>query len=153
MISLVHNFDKNKFMWLFCKYAYVCNPSKHCTNAIRDWYGKKFSKNNPEFLPGTTIVFDEYDNKNWDAIYICGVSKNGYRAHSNYPHNVHAAIIPQNGASDQWEFENWRMNISNGVFERIPTAEEIPQKYLTLDKQYWTCRMFRWAVNHYAPNP
>lgn len=94
-------------------------------------------------------MLDEFPQGQWDAIYICGVSRNGYVQHENYPHNVHVAILPREGATDHWEFQNWKMDVENGVFERIPTVQEIDQKYLRLPEHYWTCRMFRWAVWHY----
>ena len=150
MIRLTHNFDGKKFMWLYAKYANGCNPQHHCTNAIRGRYSKRFSRLNKDFKPGKTIVLDEFPANQWDAIYICGVSRNGYAKHENYPHNVHVAILPCEGESDHWEFENWKMEVENGRFERVPSAQEIDPKYLALPEQYWTCRMFRWAVWHYC---
>ena len=148
-IKLTHNFDGGKFMWLYAKYANGCNPQHHCTNAIRGKYSKRFSRLNKDFVSGQTIVLDEFPPDKWDAIYICGVSRNGYAKHKNYPHNVHVAIIPKDGASDHWEFEDWKMDVAGGVFERVPSEQEIDPKYLKLPEQYWTCRMFRWAVWHY----
>ena len=143
------NFDGNKFMWLYAKYAYGANPNKHCTNSIKGKYSNRFTRNNPGFLPGQEIVLDEFPDLNWDAIYICGVSKVGYHRHQNYPHNVHIAIIPKPGATDTWSFENWNMTVKNAVFEYVISEEELEDKYSTLPEQYRTCRMFRWAVTHY----
>ena len=151
MIQLTHNFDGRKFMWLYAKYATGCNPLHHCTGAIRGRYSKRFTRLSPDFKAGQTIALDEFPNLGWDAIYICGVSTNGYRKHVNYPHNVHAVIIPKEDASDHWEFENWRMDVQGGVFEHIPSEDEIDAKYKRdLPEEFWTCRMFRWAVWHYA---
>lgn len=149
MIELTHNFDGKKFMWLYAKYATGCNPVHHCTGAIKGRYSKRFSRLNPNFKAGQTIALDEFPNLGWDAIYICGVSTNGYRKHENYTHNVHVAIIPQEGHLDHWEFENWVMNVKNARFEYVPSEKEIDKKYLELPERYWTCRMFRWAVSHY----
>ena len=149
MIELTHNFDGKKFMWLYAKYAFGCNPAHHCTNAIRGRYSKRFSRLNPDFKAGQTLVLDEFPDLGWDAIYICGVSKNGYAKHENYPHNVHVAIIPQEGCKDHWEFEDWVMDVKNARFEYVPSEKEIDKKYRKLPEQYWTCRMFRWAVSHY----
>lgn len=148
-LRVVHNFVGNKFKWLYAKYAYGCNPNHHCTNAIRGRYSKKFSRNNPDFTPGSTIILDEFPTDSWDAIYICGVSSSGYTKHQNYIHNVHIALIPAPGRRDHWEFENWVMDLENGYFEYVPSEKEIPAKYLSLPEQFWTCRMFRWAVWHY----
>ena len=148
-LRVVHNFVGNKFKWLYAKYAYGCNPNHHCTNAIRGRYSKKFSRNNPDFAPGSTIILDEFPTDSWDAIYICGVSSSGYTKHQNYIHNVHIALIPAPGRRDHWEFENWVMDLENGYFEYVPSEKEIPAKYLSLPEQFWTCRMFRWAVWHY----
>ncbi len=148
-IILRHNFDGKKFKWLYAKYSYGCNPQRHCTNAIRGWYSKRFSRNNPDFKPDQTIVLDEFAPSTWDAIYICGVSSKGYVKHQNYPHNVHVAIIPCEGKSDHWQFENWTMDIENGYFEYVVDESGLDNKYKNLPTEYVTCRMFRWAVTHY----
>jgi len=149
VISLTHNFDGRKFKWLYAKYAYGCNPRHHCTNSIRGRYSKIFSRLNPDFVSGQTVFMDEFPQDMWDAIYICGVAAKGYSTHKNYPHNVHIAILPKLDARDHWQFEDWSMDITNGVFEYVPSDKEIDSKYLLLPAEYWTCRMFRWAVWHY----
>ena len=148
-IVLTHNFDGGKFKWLYAKYACGCSPKHHCTNAIKGKYSKKFTRLSNEFLPGQTIVFDEFSTNIWDAIYICGVSANGYATHKNYEHNVHVAILPRSGERDTWSFENWTMAVVNGVFERVISENELHMKYRRLPKEFITCRMFRWAVWHY----
>lgn len=148
-IILTHNFDGSKFMWLYAKYAYGANPEHHCTQAIRGRYSKKFNRLRESFKPGQKIVMDEFPELGWDAIYICGVSKNGYSKHLNYPHNVHIAVIPKPGANDTWNFENWEMTVENGVFEGVISEDELDEKYKSLPEEYVTCRMFRWAVDHY----
>lgn len=148
-IIINHNFDGSKFMWLYAKYAYGVNPEKHCTNAIKGKYSKRFTRHSDEFKPGVPIVMDEFPESEWDAIYICGVSRKGYSQHKNYEHNVHIAIIPKPGAKDSWKFENWEMTIENGVFERIISEDELDERFKNLPSQYVTCRMFRWAVDHY----
>ena len=148
-IKLTHNFDPNKFMWLYAKYAYGANPQKHCTNAIRGKYSTRFTRNNEQFANTRTIIMDEYPELGWDAIYICGVSRKGYWKHENYPHNVHIAVIPEIGKSDNWEFEEWKMSVENGYFEYVIDENELDDKYKDLPEEYRTCRMFRWAVWHY----
>lgn len=148
-IILTHNFDGKKFKWLYAKYACGCNPTYHCTNAIKGKYSKKFTRLSKEFIPGQTIVFDEFTTDTWDAIYICGVSTNGYTKHANYPHNVHVAILSRPGARDIWSFEDWTMSVENGVFERVISEDELHIKYRNLPEEFITCRMFRWAVWHY----
>ncbi len=148
-IVVSHNFDGKSFMWLYAKYAYGANPKHHCTNSIRGKYSKRFTRNNPEFKPNQIVTLDEYPEIGWDAIYICGVSRNGYTRHENYPHNVHIAIIPAPGKTDQWSFEKWHMKVENGIFEYVISEDELDEKYKLLPKEYVTCRMFRWAVTHY----
>lgn len=148
-IELTHNFDGKRFKWLYAKYANGCNPAHHCTNAIRGKYSKRFSRLSQDFAPGKILVLDEFPQETWDAIYICGVSANGYTKHENYPHNVHVALIPKNGAKDHWEFEDWKMDVENAVFEHVPSEEEIDKSFASLPDEYTTCRMFRWAVAHY----
>jgi hypothetical protein len=149
-IIIKENFDGKKFKWLFAKYAIGANPKQHCTNSIKGRYSKKFNKNNEKFALHEEIVMDEFPDLNWDAIYICGVSTNGYKQHENYPHNVHVAIIPSPGTEDKWAFEKWEMTVKNGKFERIADEKDLPIIYSRLPKEYVTCRMFRWAVTHYG---
>jgi len=118
-VIIQHNFDGKKFKWLYAKYAYGANPNHHCTNAIKGKYSKRFNRNNPYFSSQNNITLDEFPELNWDAIYICGVSTNGYSKHENYPHNVHIAILPAPGEKDEWSFENWNMTVTNGKFEYV----------------------------------
>lgn len=148
-ITITHNFNPKKFLFLYAKYAYGANPKQHCTNAIRGRYSKKFSRNNPEFANTPTIIMDEFLELGWDAIYICGVSTKGYAKHENYPHNVHIAVLPAPGEKDFWEFEDWKMTVENGRFEYVISEEELADEYKGYPEQYVTCRMFRWAVWHY----
>ena len=83
------------------------------------------------------------------AIYICGVIKKGYSQKKNYPHNVHAAIIPKKAAKDTWEFEGWKLEVENGVFSHIPSIEELPLKYRSLPEEFITCRIYRWAIGYF----
>ena len=148
-IIVRHNFDPQKFMWLYAKYAYGANPTHHCTNAIRGKYSKQFNRNNPDFANGEPITMDEFPELGWDAIYICGVSTKGYKNHTNYPHNVHIAIVPEEGRKDVWRFEEWEMTIENGRFEYVAGEDDLPAAFRELPSEYVTCRMFRWAVIHY----
>ena len=148
-IIIHHNFDGKKFRWLYAKYAYGVNPTRHCTNAIRGKYSKVFSKNNPDFKAGVDVVLCEYPELDWDAIYICGVATMGYAKHENYPHNVHIAVIPAPGKNDTWSFENWTMTVENGFFEYVISEEELDTCFKDYPTEYVTCRMFRWAVDHY----
>ena len=73
---------------------------------------------------------------------------------NNYPHNVHLAIRPVVGASDNWDFENWHVEIENGKLERIPATYELSEKFFhsPYNSHYYTCRIFRWMVGHFYPN-
>jgi hypothetical protein len=148
MIILEHNLDPRRFKWLWAKYVRGVNDAQHCTNSLRGPYSKKFSKLNPGFAAGARVTFDEQSPASFQAIYICGVSSRGYPRRENYLHNLHAAIIPTLGAEDAWEFDKWRLRITNGVFSQIPALEQIPECYRTLPDPYTTCRIFRWAVQH-----
>lgn len=116
MIEMVHNFDPNQFMWLWAKYVVGFNEKYHCTNSIRGRYSTKFNKSSPALTVSPSVQFDEQAWGSYRAIYVCGVSKRGYPKKQNYSHNVHAAILPEIGAEDQWSFENWRVTIQNGRF-------------------------------------
>lgn len=150
MVEIVHNFDPKQFMWLWAKYVVGFNERYHCTNSIRGNYSKKFSKNNPRFAVTSSVLFDEYDVGSYQLIYVCGVSKQGYRKKQSYPHNVHAAILPEMGAEDQWSFEGWRMVLRNGQFLTIPNSPEcLPERYRGLPDEYTSCRIFRWAACYF----
>src|SRR5258708_29995110 len=88
MIEMVHNFNPDQFMWLWAKYVTGFNENYHCTNSIRGHYSRKFSKNNPKFASSSVIVLDEQQLGSYQAVYVCGVSKQGYSRKANYPHNV-----------------------------------------------------------------
>lgn len=149
MIELTHNFEAPKFKWLWAKYVTGFDESHHCTHSVRGYYSRKFSKHNALLSPSNPIAFDEHSPNTFDAIYICGVSSNGYKAKLNYPHNVHAAIVPEPGCVDEWSFETWRMSIRGGRFLEIPSIERLPQRYAGLEKEFTTCRIFRWVACFY----
>ena len=47
----------------------------------------------------------------------------------NYEHNIHIAIIPAEGESDIWSFEDWTMSVENGKFEYVISEDELEDKY------------------------
>lgn len=150
MIEIVHNFDPRQFMWLWAKYVVGFDERYHCTNSIRGRYSKKFSKNNPLFACTSSVLFDEEDWGSYQAIYICGVAKQGYRVKQNYPHNVHAAMVPEVDGEDHWSFNGWQMALRNGRFLPIPPSPEcLPDHYRGLSQQYTSCRIFRWAACYF----
>jgi hypothetical protein len=146
MIMLTHNLESKRFLWLWAKYVRGVNLDQHCTNSIHGVYSKVFSKHNSACLPGVPLSFNEQPIGSFKAIYICGVSQTGYAKKLNYPHNVHAAIFPFEGASDQWEFEGWRLGVTNGRFSHIPSLDELPDRYRDRPPAFTTCRIFRWAA-------
>lgn len=151
MVEIVHNFDPNQFMWLWAKYVVGFNGRHHCTNSIRGSYSKKFSKNNSCFAVNSSVLLDEQEWGSYEAIYVCGVSKRGYRKKENYPHNVHAAIRPEIGAEGHWSFEDWHMEVRNGRFLSIPPSHKcLPDPYRSLPDEYTRCRIFRWAACYFA---
>lgn len=149
MLELTHNLEPEQFKWLWAKYVTGFNDSQHCTNSLRGYYSKNFSKHNPAFVQGATIMLDERVPNTFDAIYLCGVSGNGYRSHLNYPHNVHAAIVPELDKVDVWSFESWRISIRGGRFVPIPSIECLPERYVGRSDEFTTCRIFRWAACFY----
>ena len=99
--------------------------------------------------PIIDVVFDEQPEDTFKAIYICGVISKGYSAKKNYPHNVHLAIVPKKGARCLYQFEEWTIEIEDGMISMIPEIEELPAKYQDLPEQYVTCRIFRWAIGYF----
>ena len=93
----------------------------------------------------------------YDAIYFCGVVKKGYLnknpQKNNYPHNVHFAVIPCKGKSAVWNFEEWHVEIENGIILPIPSQEMLDEKFFRkpYDEHFYTCRIFRWMVGFYYP--
>jgi hypothetical protein len=144
-IQLKHNLESDRFMWLWMKYVFGVNDQFHCTNCLRGKYGKLLSKHNLALTTTPTVSLDEQSSGSYSFIYICGVIKKGY-PRSNYPHNLHAVIRPVAGSRDDFCFENWSLQVSNGVFERIRTELELPERYRSLPPNFTTCRIFRWAV-------
>jgi hypothetical protein len=163
-------------MWLWAKYVVVPNLEKHCTASLRSLtvktgsgrgspYSQRFSKaSNPLMGSTTQLVMDENQARPCAAIYLCGVSAAGYAQKSNYPHNLHAAIVPSPGRTDSYCFEGWTLTIENGLFTRIPSQADLPTHLLHLPPAYVTCRIFRWAacilpqllddnLQHVFPNP
>ena len=137
------------FMWLWMKYVTGFNPKYHCTHCLKGRYSKSFSKtSNPNLSTDTIITFNEQED--FRAIYICGVSKDGYSQKRNYIHNVHIAIKPENGHSDKYVFEDWVVTIKNGKSLHIPEEDKLPPQYKQLSSDYTTCRIFRWSACYFA---
>jgi len=158
MIKITHNFDERKFMWLWAKYVKAGNIEKHCTNCLVGPYSKKFSgASNHDLLSQPELVMDEIAESEYKAIYFCGVAKKGYLhkdpLKNNYVHNVHFAIQPKDGATDEWHFENWVVKIENGVLLPIPTEGQLDERFFKkpYDEHYYTCRIFRWMVGYFFP--
>tara|TARA_B100001093_G_scaffold179259_1_gene171884 strand:- start:1128 stop:1664 length:537 start_codon:yes stop_codon:yes gene_type:complete len=156
-IELTHNLEPNAFKWLWAKYVCETNLTKHCQACLKGTqikddkgrgtpYSQLFSKaSNPEMLNMKTLILSEIDNGDFKAIYLCGVVSKGYSVKKNYPHNLHAAIVPKIGTSDVYSFEKWKLEVKNGFFTKIPEESELPMKYKSLPDAYTTCRIFRWA--------
>ena len=144
-IIIQHNLEPEKFMWLWMKYVTGVNDEKHCTNCLHGRYGKFLTKHNADLTSMPALLLDEQPLRSFSALYVCGVIKKGY-PRSNYEHNLHAAIRPSAGKTDEFEFENWRLKVMNGVFEPIPSQEQLPERYRGLPPEFTTCRIFRWAV-------
>lgn len=158
MITIHHNFDEKKFMWLWAKYVKAGNINNHCTACLIGPYSKKFSgTSNHDLLEQPSLVMDEFPEGDYEAIYFCGVIKKGYLnknpLKNNYPHNVHFAVKPVEGAHDVWDFEEWHVEIENGTLEHIPATYELSEKFFSspYNAHFYTCRIFRWMVGHFYP--
>lgn len=145
IIQLQHNLAPGKFMWLWMKYVKGVNDQCHCTNCLRGKYSKLLSRHNPALGSASSLALNEQPNVSYSFVYICGVIKKGYPS-TNYPHNLHAVIKPCGGKTDEFEFENWRLRVTNGMFQPIPSELDLPQRYQVLPPKFTTCRIFRWAV-------
>ncbi len=144
-IQLQHNLEPHKFMWLWMKYVAGVNDMHHCTNCLRGKYGLLLSKHNLALAATPTLELDEQPMGSYAFIYVCGVLKRGY-PRTNYPHNLHAVIRPCLGNVDDFQFENWRLRVTNGAFAPIPNELDLPARYQILPPEFTRCRIFRWAV-------
>jgi hypothetical protein len=157
-IVLHHNFEPDAFMWLWAKYVAAPDLSKHCTACLksvatrradgkRSPYSQKFSAaSNPAMRSTPSLTMDETGDARFAAIYLCGVAAAGYAQKKNYPHNFHAAVVPDPGREETYRFEDWTLTVENGHFTRIPSQPELPSQFLHLPAAYTTCRIFRWAA-------
>ena len=159
MITIHHNFDETQFKWLWAKYVKAGNISKHCTASLIGQYSKKFSgSSNNNLLSQPVLNMDEVAEDHYEAIYFCGVLKKGYLhkdpTKNNYRHNVHFAVRPKEGAHDVWDFEEWHVEIDDGILEHIPEVYELKEKFFQepYTSHYYTCRIFRWMVGHFYPH-
>ncbi len=146
-IRLRHNLDPNAFMWLWAKYVTGFRDDKHCTNALKGPYSRRLSRHNDALRSSPVLILDEHPGFEW--IYVCGLIRKGY-PRQNYEHNLHAVIRPAPGRRDRFSFENWKLEVHNGVFVPIPSKGALPDKYRGLGPEFTTCRIFRFAAAQIA---
>ncbi len=154
MVTIHHNFDPSKFKWLWAKYVKAGNLDKHCTACLKGAYSKRFSgTSNKEMLTQTSLVMNEVPEGDYKAIYFCGVIKKGY-PRTNYEHNVHFAIVPEEGATDEWNYEQWHVKIEGGKLSPIPSQDVLDKRFFAepYNEHYYTCRIFRWMVGFFYPS-
>ncbi|MEW5821997.1 MAG: hypothetical protein AB1782_17520, partial [Cyanobacteriota bacterium] len=73
-----------------------------------------------------------------------------YWEKENYKHNLHIAIKPAPGQTDEKTFnDKWHLKLKNGKFLNIPGEDELPEKYKKFCDDFKKCRMFRWAACFY----
>ena len=124
-ITIEHNLVPNKFMWLWAKYVVDTNLQKHCTACLKGAtikkngkgspYSQKFSKaSNPDMLQQKSLIMDETRGDPFKAIYLCGVSSEGYATKSNYSLNLHAAVKSTPGKDDTFVYLDYEINAKNG---------------------------------------
>ena len=145
-LRLRHNLRGDAFMWLWAKYVAGVNDTKHCTASLRGPYSKRLSRHNADLETEGELVLDEVRRERFQAIYICGVARKGYASKKNYPFNLHAAVLPKAGATGDYQFDGWKLNVENGILLPIPSEAELPERYRDLPPEFTTCRIFRWAV-------
>jgi hypothetical protein len=157
-VIIHHNLQPSAFMWLWAKYVTHPDLVRHCTACLKSLafpgadgkksvYSHRFSKaSNPAMGTTPRLLMDENSSAPYAAIYLCGVSAAGYGQKKNYPHNLHAAIVPEPKSHDTYRFENWEIHVENGFFTRIPMQSELPTEMQSLPTAHVTCRIFRWAA-------
>lgn len=156
-IIIEHNLVPNKFMWLWAKYVVDTNLQKHCTACLKGAtikkngkgspYSQKFSKaSNPDMLQQKSLIMDETRGDPFKAIYLCGVSSEGYATKANYSLNLHTAVKSTPGIDDTFLYLDYEINAKNGTFISIPEEKDLPPNLVILPKEYTSCRIFRWAA-------
>ena len=145
-ILLRHNLRPTPFKWLWAKYVRAVNPDRHCTQCLKGWYSKRLSKHNRLLEHSKELLLDERDSSDWFGIYICGVRGAGY-PRSNYPHNLHAVLVPEPERTDSFEFEEWSMDVENARFVPIQNERDLVEPFVSKPPEFTTCRIFRWAVS------
>ena len=140
-----------KFVFLWAKYAIGINEKYEGANAVRGRYSRLFNKSNPNLATSQQIIFNEQPREYYQAIYLCGISANGYRKKINYPHNLHAPLLPMPGKKEEYCFEGWRLIVENAVFMPIPSISDLPKKYRNYPENLQHCRIFRWAACFFNP--
>lgn len=154
MVTIRHNIDETQFKYLWAKYVKGSNIERHCAQCVPGTFSKKFSGAwNSDLLHQPTLAMDEVPDEEYQAIYFCGVYKKGFSTKKNYPHNLHLAVIPEEGRTDVFDFENWHIEIENGFVSRIPAEEELDDRFFKApyDHHYYTCRIFRWMIGFFHP--
>lgn len=152
-VKIHHNFDEKKFRYLWAKYVRGGNLKYHCAKCLNGTWSQKFSGySNKDLLTQPELQMDEVPVSDYKALYFCGVSKQGY-PYSNYQHNVHFIIIPQEGIISHWEFEDWKVDIENGILSTIPDQTTLDDRFFQepYNEHYYTCRNFQWMVGFFYP--
>lgn len=147
-VKIKHNIDEKKFSYLWAKYVRSGNLNNHCAKCLNGTWSRKFSGfNNNDLLSQPELTMDEVDVQKYKALYFCGGSKMGY------PHNVHFIVIPQEGATAHWEFEEWKVEIENGKLSAIPAEADLDDRFFKepYNEHFYTCRNFRWMVGFFYP--
>ncbi len=153
MITIKHNIDETQFKHLWAKYVKNHNILHHCASCVLGTYSKKFSGAwNKDLLSQPVLEMDEVEDGLYKAIYFCGVFKKGFPK-NNYPHNLHFIVIPEEGRSDVFDFENWHVEIEGGYLSSIPTEEQLDDRFFKepYTAHHYTCRIFRWMIGFFHP--
>lgn len=153
MIRIKHNIDESKFKFLWAKYVEDGKIDKHCAQCLKGHWSKKFSGAWNKDLPSQPVLeMNEFPEGSFKAIYFCGVAKSGYPK-TCYPHNLHFAVIPEDGASDTFDFEDWHVEIEGGRLSEIPTEDQLDGRFSQepYNEHYYTCRIFRWMLGFFYP--
>lgn len=154
MIRIKHNIDESKFKFLWAKYVEHGKIDKHCAQCLKGHWSKKFSGAwNSDLVSQPILDMDEFSDGSFKAIYFCGVAKSGYPKNC-YPHNLHFAVIPEDGAKDVFDFENWHVEIEGGRLSAIPDETQLDERFFTepYNEHYYTCRIFRWMIGFFFPD-
>lgn len=120
------------YLWVKAVTGFV--HTAHCAKCLKG----PFLKTSNDWVPPPNVRKEYELPAKAKALYICGVSRQGYA------HNLHAPCEYAPGEVFSIEMVDRQTLIVEDA--RLLTIPALPDKWRGLPKSFTTCRNFRWAV-------